>query len=155
MAQIHEMLYQSADYARVPFAKYAQDLTARVLSASGISHGTVALQFELEDLSLPVEQAIPCGLILNELVANSLKHAFPNGASGTIRVELRLTPDRSALLSVSDNGVGIAPTLDMEKLSSLGIQLVMTLVDQLEGHLEITRTPGSTFRITFPLESRA
>jgi PAS domain S-box-containing protein len=155
MAQIHEMLYQSADYARVPFAKYARDLTARVLSASGISHGTVALHYELEELSLPVEQAIPCGLILNELVANSLKHAFPNAASGTIRVELRLTPDRSALLSVSDNGIGIAPTLDLEHLSSLGIQLVMTLVDQLDGHLEIIRLPGSTFRIIFPLESRA
>jgi len=155
MAQIHEMLYQSADYARVPFAKYVQDLTARVLSASGISHGTVALNFELEEVSLPVEQAIPCGLILNELVANSLKHAFPNAANGTIRVELRLTPDHSVLLSVSDNGIGISPALDLENLSSLGVQLVMTLVEQLEGHLEITRLPGSTFRITFPLEPRA
>jgi PAS domain S-box-containing protein len=155
MAQIHEMLYQSADYARVPFAKYARDLTARVLSASGISHGTVALHFALEDLSLPVEQAIPCGLILNELVANSLKHAFPNSANGTIRVELRLTADHSVLLSVSDNGIGISPSLDLEHPSSLGVQLVMTLVEQLEGHLEIVRLPGSTFRIIFPLESRA
>jgi PAS domain S-box-containing protein len=155
MAQIHEMLYQSADYARVPFAKYVQDLTARVLSASDIAHGTVALHFELEDLSLPVEQAIPCGLILNELVANALKHAFPNAAQGTIHVELRLAPDHSVLLSVSDNGIGISPALDLEHLSSLGVQLVMTLVEQLEGRLEIIRAPGSTFRITFPLESRA
>jgi PAS domain S-box-containing protein len=155
MAQIHEMLYQSADYARVPFAKYVQDLTARVLSASDIAHGTVALHFELEALSLPVEQAIPCGLILNELVANALKHAFPNAAQGTIHVELRLAPDHSVLLSVSDNGIGISPALDLEHLSSLGVQLVMTLVEQLEGRLEIIRAPGSTFRITFPLESRA
>jgi PAS domain S-box-containing protein len=155
MAQIHEMLYQSADYARVPFAKYARDLTARILSASGISPGTVALHFELEDLSLPVDRAIPCGLILNELVANSLKHAFPNAARGTIRVELRSAPDRSVFLSVSDDGIGISPALDLEHLSSLGAQLVMTLVEQLEGHLEIIRLPGSTFRITFPLESRA
>jgi PAS domain S-box-containing protein len=155
MAQIHEMLYQSTDYARVPFAKYARDLTARVLSASGISPGTVALHFELEELSLPVEQAIPCGLILNELVANSLKHAFPNVANGTICVELRLAPDNSVLLSVSDNGIGLSPELDLENLSSLGVHLVMTLVEQLEGNLEIVRLPGSTFRITFPLESRA
>jgi PAS domain S-box-containing protein len=154
MAQIHEMLYQSADYARVPFAKYARDLTARVLSASGISRGTVALHFDLEEVSLPVEQAIPCGLILNELVANSLKHAFPNAANGTIRVELRHTPNHSVLLSVSDNGIGISPALNLETLSSLGVQLVMTLVEQLEGHLEIIRLPGSTFRITFPLESQ-
>jgi len=155
MAQIHEMLYQSADYARVPFAKYAQDLTVRVLSASGMSHGVVALHFELEELSLPVEQAIPCGLILNELVANCLKHAFPNAVAGTIRVELRLAPNHSVLLSVSDNGVGMSPSLDLESVNSLGVQLVMTLAEQLEGQLEIIRAPGSTFRITFPLETHA
>jgi PAS domain S-box-containing protein len=154
MAQIHEILYQSADYARVPFAKYAKDLTTRILSASGLSPGHVTLLFELEEVSLPVAQAIPCGLILNELVANSLKHAFPNAAHGTIRVELRPAPDQFMFFSVSDDGIGIAPALDLENLRSLGVQLVMTLVEQLEGHLEIIRRPGSTFRITFPLESR-
>jgi PAS domain S-box-containing protein len=155
MAQIHEILYQSADYARVPFAKYAKDLTTRILSASGLSLGHVTLLFELQEVSLPVAQAIPCGLILNELVANSLKHAFPHAAHGTIRVELRPAPDQFMLFSVSDDGIGIAPELDLENLRSLGVQLVMTLVEQLEGHLEIIRRPGSTFRITFPLESRA
>jgi PAS domain S-box-containing protein len=154
MAQIHEILYQSADYARVPFAKYAKDLTTRILSASGLSPGHVTLLFELEEVSLPVAQAIPCGLILNELVANSLKHAFPNAARGTIRVELRPAPEQFMLFSVSDDGIGIAPALDLENLRSLGVQLVMTLVEQLEGQLEIIRRPGSTFRITFPLESR-
>jgi len=153
MAQIHEILYQSSDYARVPFAKYAKDLTTRILSASGISRGNVAMQFELEEVSLPVSQAIPCGLILNELIANSLKHAFPNAARGTIRVQLRLAPNRSVILSVNDDGIGISPTLQLENLTSLGVQLVMNLVEQLEGHLEIIRLPGSTFRITFPLES--
>jgi len=153
MAQIHEILYQSADYARVPFAKYAKDLTTRILSASGTSPGHVTLQFELEEVSLPVAQAIPCGLILNELVANSLKHAFPNAAHGTIRVELRLASDQSVLLSVNDDGIGISPELDLKNLSSLGVQLVINLVKQLEGQLEIIRFPGSTLRITFPLES--
>jgi PAS domain S-box-containing protein len=153
MAQIHEMLYQSADYARVPFAKYAKDLVTRIVSASGTSPGNVSLQFELDELSLPVAKAIPCGLILNELVANSLKHAFPNAAKGTIRVELRLAPAESVVLSVGDDGIGIAPELDLEKMASLGVQLVMTLVEQLEGSLEIVRRPGSTFRITFPRES--
>jgi PAS domain S-box-containing protein len=154
MAEIHEMLYQSDDYAQVPFAKYAKDLTTRVLSASGTSTSAVALKFELEELSLPVEQAIPCGLILNELVANSLQHAFPNATNGTIFVELRRAPDHSVFLAVSDNGIGISATLDLETLSSLGVQLVITLVEQLEGRLEIDRQPGSAFRITFPLESR-
>jgi PAS domain S-box-containing protein len=155
MAQIHEILYQSADYARVPFAKYAKDLTTRILSASGTSPGHVTLQFELDEVSLPVAQAIPCGLILNELVANSLKHAFPNAAHGTIRVELRLAADQTVIFSVGDDGIGISPALELENLTSLGVQLVMTLVEQLEGHLEIVRLPGSTFNISFPLESHA
>ena len=152
MAQIHEMLYQSANYAQVPFAKYTRELSSRVLSASGTSPGNVTLHFELDDVSLPVEQAIPCGLILNELVANSLKHAFPNAASGTIRVELRLAPDQSVNLSVGDDGVGISPAWNLENPETLGAQLVLTLVKQLGGRLEITRSPGSTFRISFPLE---
>jgi PAS domain S-box-containing protein len=155
MAKIHEMLYQSADYARVPFARYTRDLAARVLSASGTSPGHIALQLDLEDVSLPVAQAIPCGLILNELVANSLKHAFPNAARGVIHVELRVAPDRSVFLSVSDDGIGMPPALDLTTATSLGVQLVMNLVEQLEGHLEIVRRPGSTFRITFPPESVA
>jgi two-component sensor histidine kinase len=155
MAQIHEMLYQSADYARMPFAEFARALTTRILSASGISPGKVGFQFELEEVSLPVAQAIPCGLILNELVANSLKHAFPNSARGTIRVELGLRRNNSVLLSVSDNGTGISPVLDLQNPTSLGMQLVLTLVEQLEGRLEIIRLPGSTFGVTFPLESRA
>jgi PAS domain S-box-containing protein len=152
MAQIHEMLYQSKDYAQVPFAKYARDLATRVLSASGSSNTAVALDFELEDLSLPVDTAIPCGLILNELVANSVKHAFPHAASGKIRVELRRLADHMVLLSVSDDGIGIAPEYDVESADSLGVQLVITLVEQLDAHLEIVRQPGTTFRITFPVE---
>jgi two-component sensor histidine kinase len=113
----------------------------------------VSLQYELEDMSLPVETAIPCGLILNELVGNALKHAFPGGAKGTIRVGLRTLPDRLISLSVSDDGIGIAHELNIRKLNSLGMQLVETLVGQIEGHLEIVRHQGTTFRITFPAEA--
>jgi PAS domain S-box-containing protein len=151
MSEIHEMLYQSKDYAQVPFGKFAKDLATRVLSASGSSNTAVALEFDLEDLSLPVHTAIPCGLILNELVANSIKHAFPDAASGKIRVELRRVADHEALLSVSDDGIGIAPQFDAARADSLGIQLVITLVEQLDAHLEIVRQPGATFRITFPV----
>jgi len=155
MAKIHEMLYQSADYARVPFAKYARDLANRILSAAGTSPHHITLQFALDEVFLPVAQAIPCGLILNELVVNSLKHAFPNAAQGVIRVELRFVPERSVLLAISDDGIGISPDVNLEKLSSLGVQLVTNLVAQLDGHLELIRLPGSTFKIRFPLESAA
>ena len=153
MAQIHEMLYQSKDYARVPFAKYARDLATRVLSASGTSSTLIILDFQLEDLSLAVDKAIPCGLILNELVANSVKHAFPNAASGKIRIELRRLADHKILLSVGDDGIGIEPDYEPEKASSLGVQLVLTLVEQLDADLQIVRRPGATFRIAFPVES--
>ncbi|MGB6308249.1 MAG: histidine kinase dimerization/phosphoacceptor domain -containing protein, partial [Steroidobacteraceae bacterium] len=153
MAQIHEMLYQSKDYARVPFAKFAKDLASRVLSASGGVPTSISLDFDLEDLALPVDKAIPCGLILNELVANSIKHAFPNAAQGRIRIELRRLDQAGILLAVSDDGIGIAPQFVPENAASLGVQLLITLVEQLDGRLEIVRQPGATFRITFPVET--
>jgi PAS domain S-box-containing protein len=154
MAQIHEMLYQAKDYARIPFAKYSRELTTRVLSASGMSPDDVSLVFDCEELSLAVDQAIPCALILNELVANTLKHAFPNSASGEIRVDLRPVAGDRVVLAVSDNGIGLSPKFDPQRTNSLGLQLVVTLVEQLDGHLEITGERGTTFRITFPLGPR-
>jgi len=149
MAQIHEMLYQSKDYSSVPFEKYAKELATRVLSASGLSPDEVTIHFEMQDMSLAVDQAIPCALILNELISNALKHAFPKGA-GAIRVELRRLEEGKILLGVSDDGVGIPPGFDPTKLRSLGMQLVVTLAEQLDGRLEIDPPPGAAFRITFP-----
>jgi PAS domain S-box-containing protein len=149
MAQIHETLYQSQDYSSVPFAKYARELATRVLSASGLSPDEVAMRFEMQDISLGVEQAIPCALILNELISNALKHAFTAGA-GTLRIELRRLPENTVLLGVSDDGVGIAPGIDPARSGSLGMQLVVTLAEQLDGRLDIGRAPGAAFRITFP-----
>jgi PAS domain S-box-containing protein len=149
MAQIHEMLYQSKDYSSVPFEKYAKELANRVLSASGLSPDEVTIHFDMQDISLAVDQAIPCALILNELISNTLKHAFPTGA-GTIRIELRRVADNLIFLCVSDDGVGIPPGFDPARSSSLGMQLVVTLAEQLDGWLEIDRAPGAAFRITFP-----
>lgn len=149
MAQIHEMLYQSKDYSSVPFEKYAKELATRVLSASGLSPDEVTIHFDMQDISLAVDQAIPCALILNELISNTLKHAFPTGA-GTIRIELRRVADNLIFLCVSDDGVGIPPGFDPARSSSLGMQLVVTLAEQLDGRLEIDRAPGAAFRITFP-----
>jgi PAS domain S-box-containing protein len=149
MAQIHEMLYQAKDYSSVPFGKYAKELASRVLSASGLSPDEISILFEVQEIPLPVDRAIPCGLILNELISNALKHAFPGGA-GAIRVELRkLTHDR-ILLSVSDDGIGMPAGFDPARSGSLGMQLVAALAEQLDGRLEIERQPGAVFRITFP-----
>ncbi len=152
MAQIHEMLYQSEDYARVPFWKYARDLTVRVLGASGMAPESIALRFALEKISLPVAKAIPCGLILNELVANSLKHAFPSAAGGSIAVELRRLPDRRILLSVSDDGIGGEPGPAGAKPNSVGVQLVRALARQLDAQISIIPDPGMTCQLVFAAE---
>jgi PAS domain S-box-containing protein len=153
MAQIHEMLYQSKNYAEVPFSRFIKELVTRVISASGESAPTVSIRYDLTDLSLPVDQAIPCGLILNELVSNSLKHAFPNGG-GTIQIALQSFPDQRIELTIIDDGVGIPASYDPAKSKSLGMQLVNTLARQLDGSLDVIRQPGTTFRLRFSSEPR-
>ena len=103
----------------------------------------------MDDVFLGIDTAVPCGLILNELVSNSLKHAFPGGREGEIRIELRLDDDKKFTLMVSDNGVGIPKDLDFRNTESLGLQLVDTLVNQLEGTIELDRSGGTAFKTTF------
>jgi two-component sensor histidine kinase len=104
----------------------------------------------MDDLPLSIDTAIPCGLIVNELVTNSLKHAFPDGRGGEIRVELRSDGDNKFALMVSDDGVGLPEDLDFRKTESLGLQLVNNLsVVQLEGTIDLDRSGGTVFRITF------
>src|SRR5262249_15071082 len=104
-----------------------------------------------DDVPLGVDRAIPCGLLLNELITNALKHAFPAGRGGEVRVELaRIAGDRLRLV-VRDNGVGLSTGFDLRRTESLGMQLVTTLAEQLEATLEVTNAGGTTFQLTFPL----
>jgi PAS domain S-box-containing protein len=153
IALIHEKLYQSTDYSRVPFSEYSRSLAANIFEATGVSPAAIALNMNVEPISLAVDKAIPCGLIMNELITNALKHAFPMGREGAIQVELRKPSERQVLLSVSDDGIGLRDNFDIEESSSLGMQLVSTLVEQLDGHLEMTRQIGTNFTVTFPVEA--
>jgi two-component sensor histidine kinase len=99
-----------------------------------------------------VDRAIPCGLILNELITNALKHAFPNGRSGAVRVELARVGDAELQLAVGDDGVGLPRGLDIRDSPSLGLHLVQMLATQLDARLEVEATRGACFRVTFPLE---
>jgi PAS domain S-box-containing protein len=155
MALIHDTLYQSKDFSRVPFAHYARSLAENILSAVGELSSAISLELSLDELSLPVDKAIPCGLILNELITNALKHAFPDGTGGTVRIELGRLGECDVLLSVGDNGIGIPSGFRPENSNSLGSRLVTTLVTQLDGRLEIKGPPGATFRISFPVEPQA
>jgi two-component sensor histidine kinase len=150
---IHEMLYQSKDYANVPFSEYARKLAANVFDVLGVAPGCVSLELAINEAALAVNKAIPCGLILNELITNALKHGFPNGRRGTVRVALGKMGEGKLQLSVTDDGVGIPAGLDIRQTKSLGMHLVHTLAEQLGAEVEIAREQGTSVRFTFAGET--
>ncbi len=151
MALIHEKLYQSQSLARIDFAEYIQDLSNYLFRVQTTDTRGITLNIQTDKLFLNIDTAMPCGLILNELVSNALKHAFPDGQKGEIRIEFRANDEGQLTLLVSDNGVGLPPDLDFQNTESLGLELVNTLTDQLEGTIEIHSQDGTEFKITFAL----
>jgi two-component sensor histidine kinase len=149
MAIIHEKLYQSTDLTRVDFAEYIKDLTANLYRSYGVSQETIGLSIHGNNLFMGVDMANPCGLIINELVSNSLKYAFPGGKRGEIFIDLRSDHDQ-IILTVGDNGRAFPKGLDFRKTQSLGLQLVISLVEQLEGTIELHSDGQTEFRIAFP-----
>ncbi|MGQ9853567.1 MAG: histidine kinase dimerization/phosphoacceptor domain -containing protein, partial [Candidatus Oleimicrobiaceae bacterium] len=149
MALIHEKLYRSASLSRIDFGEYLHSLVDGLMR-SYATNGDVNVQVTAENAEMGIDDAIPCGLLVNELISNALKHAFPDGRGGVIRVSFRLQGDRYAL-DVADDGVGLPAELDFRATKSLGLQLVTTLVDQIDGHIELHRdSPGTHFSISFP-----
>jgi two-component sensor histidine kinase len=147
IALIHESLYESRDYCNLPFSDYVRSLVTSVFQLAGAS-STVSLQLDLAPVSLTVDRAIPCGLILNELIVNALKHAFPDGRRGIIRVQLQnLADDRVALL-VKDDGVGVPMDGD-DHDGALGLQLVRTLAQQIHADLVVRQGIGTTVELNF------
>jgi len=151
IALIHEKLYQSKDYSEVRFAEYARSLAASVFHALGVSQSEVALELAIADVPLGVDRAIPCGLLLNELITNALKHAFPAGRGGAVRVELSRVPGDKLRLVVKDNGIGLPAGFALRRTESLGVQLVTTLAEQLDASLEVASNGGAMFQLTFAL----
>jgi two-component sensor histidine kinase len=155
MALVHEKLYQSADLAQIDFGEYVRHLVAHLLLSYQGKDQAVALQIDAGVVLLGVNVAVPCGLILNELVTNALKHAFPDGRPGEIRVALQIdqaTPQGIlGILEVCDNGVGLPAHMDVAQTESLGLYLVHRLAIQLEGRLEVHNRNGTSFRLSFPL----
>jgi hypothetical protein len=147
MALIHEKLYQSSDFARIDFREYIESLVGS-LSRSYITARDIHIARDIADMALDIDMAIPCGLIINELITNSLKYAFKDGAGGELRVSMK-AEDGLYTLIVSDDGAGLPPGLDFRNTATLGLQLVMTLTGQLNGDIELLEGKGTTFRITF------
>ena len=147
MALVHEKLYQSASLAHIDFAEYTQSLLAYLWRAHGTAATTIRLTLELEPVSVSIEQAVPCGLILNELVTNVLKHAFRNRVDGEVTVTLHADPQGHVCLGVRDNGVGLPA--DWRQAPSLGLQLVQMLTRQVSGTLDVRTEGGTAFTLTF------
>jgi PAS domain S-box-containing protein len=149
IAFIHEKLYQSKGLARINFAEYIRDLTVSLFHSYGVSSTAIKRQITVDSALLDIDTAIPCGLIINELVSNSLKHAFPADKGGEIRINLRSDNDKKYILTVSDNGVGFPKDLDFRNTESLGLRLVRALTNQLKGNIEIDSNGGTEFKIIF------
>jgi len=154
MAKIHAMLYDSRSLSAIDFAEYARSLAEAVaysyaMDPAGIKPARIQLAFELDPISLEIDLAIPCGLILNELVTNALKHAFPNGRSGVIRVSLKRVGGRRIRLAVEDNGIGLPSATIPGNAESPGMGIVNALTRQLGGALEIMPGQGCGFVLTF------
>jgi two-component sensor histidine kinase len=150
MALVHEQLYRAHDLAHIDFATYLRDLAASVLRSYEGRSSQIRLMFDIDDVvALDIDTAIPLGLILTELVSNSIKHAFRDGRAGTIAVGLHSDAE-SLVLSVRDDGVGIPESLDPRAAGSLGLQLVDDLTQQLGGALSIERCAGACFQVRIP-----
>ena len=149
MAVLHERLYRSGRLDRIDFSRQVEALCSNLFCSYGVDPSRVRLELHLAEMWLDIERAMPCGLLLNELVSNALKHAFPDGRDGYVRVTLDAGPNGQYTLIIADNGVGMSREADIAHTSSLGLQLVETLVRQLGGQLAVDLTAGTAFRITF------
>jgi len=149
MALIHEKLYTSEDPSHIDIASYIHSLTHQLITTYRTTASRVNMDIAITDIFLTITTAIPCGLIINELVTNALKHAFPHQRDGTITVSMTPSNTDSLILTVSDTGIGFPEGIDFRNTTTLGMQLVTSLVEQLEGTITLDRSEGTRFRIEF------
>jgi len=153
IALVHEKLYQTGELAQLNFANYATSFLESLWESHDVLVEKIQLKIAITPISLPIETAVPCGLILNELAGNALKHAFPKGSGGEVMVGLKYNPaNGTACLRVRDNGIGLPVGLDWRHSSSLGLRLVQILAGQLRGTVETGAGPGAEFQVNFPLK---
>lgn len=148
MAMIHEKLYQSENLSSINFSGYVKTLLDGLIYDASHNLSNINIDMDVGDIELNIETSVPCGLIINELVSNSLKHAFPEVFEGTITIRMR-EEDDNYVLFVSDDGVGYVQQFDMENNSKLGLNLVNSLIKQLNGTIEVLEGPGTAYKITF------
>lgn len=148
MAIIHENLYRTTNFSSIDFTAYLQNLCINLISSYHVYSGVVEFKDEMENIDLVLDQAIPCGLLVNELITNSIKYAFPSKQAGIITVGLE-EKEGIINLRIEDNGIGLPKDFDMMKTDTLGLQLVSTLVEQLDGEITVRNHQGTKYLITF------
>ena len=153
MALVHETLYQSQELARLDLARYIHTLSAQLVQSYNIDPQRISVLIQVDPVVLDMDQAIPCGLILNELLSNAFKYAFPQNRTGAVHVELHADTAQQAALVVRDNGIGFPDEIDFRHTESLGLQLVAMLTEQLQGTIALERADGTTFTLTFPVRN--
>jgi PAS domain S-box-containing protein len=154
MALVHEHLYQSKNLASINFADYLNKLIIHLYNAHRVRQEKIALEFETEDLYLEIGLAIPLGLLASELISNSFKHAFPGERRGKVRVSLKPLSSSFYQLEVSDNGVGLPNELNLKESKTFGMQLVSLLSEQIEAKIDVERSGGTKFLVTFKNERK-
>ncbi|MDX2100420.1 MAG: histidine kinase dimerization/phosphoacceptor domain -containing protein [Leptolyngbyaceae cyanobacterium bins.59] len=153
MALIHEKLYQSPDLGRIDFDAYVRNLATELAHSYLLNIQTIQLKFDLNQIRLGIDKALPCGLMISEIISNALKHGFPSGRSGVIFVGMYQDSQGRYELIVRDDGIGIPDTVDFDQTQSLGLKLVRSLTRQLRGTVDLHREQGTEFRIQFTDES--
>lgn len=151
MAMVHEKLYRARDLSSIDFADYLNTLTRHIFLEQQVRPDQVQLLLDIEQINLDINRAVPLGLIINELITNAFKHAFPSGRKGHIWVSLKRRDGQTAELTVKDDGVGFPKGLDWKKAESLGLVIINTLVEQIDGKIELIPDGGTEFKVTFPL----
>jgi PAS domain S-box-containing protein len=157
MAFIHESLYQTKDFSKINFQEYLTKLVQNLVYSYEMQNSNIKLNTEVDNIMLNLDQSIPCGLIVNELISNALKYAFKGRKRGEINVEVKQGKDDYISITVADNGVGLPEKFDYKNTDSLGLQLVVTLTEQLSGNIKLFRKKGTKFTIAFkhqPVKSR-
>lgn len=151
MALVHEKLYSSPDLTSIDFGNYLESIAQIIFHEYQWQLGQIEMEKRIEPLRLNINLAIPLGLIVNELLTNCFKHAFPQGRSGKIWITLEKVTEKRAKLEIKDNGVGIPEDIEWKKPKTMGLTIIDALVDQIDGEMEIDRVAGTAIRIFFPL----
>ncbi|MGK5090869.1 histidine kinase dimerization/phosphoacceptor domain -containing protein [Deltaproteobacteria bacterium TL4] len=149
MVLIHEKLYKTSDFSKIDFNQFINELTNALLASYISVPERITITKKVLEVSLDIQKAIPCGLIINELLSNVFKHAFKEGEKGTVQISFFQDNEGLYTLLVSDNGMGLPQDLDIRETEALGLQLVNILTDQLKGTIEIDRAKGTSFKIKF------